>query len=104
MKPDRVRECMRGSCALCIVGADKVLDGLEPINMKHLIAAYKEIGNDEAFKEKIDSVYRMLKSPGDIIMNGEDVKDGIASLCIGLVVFGRSRGIELSLEEVRDEC
>jgi len=86
---------MRGSCALCIVGADKVLDGLELADKEHLIAAYKEIGNDEAFKEKIDSIYRMLKGLSNVMMDGEHVHDGIASLCIGLVVFGRSRGIEL---------
>jgi len=91
---------MRGSCALCIIGAIKVLDGLEPVNVELLTESCKEIENDEAFKEKVDSVYRMLDDPGDLIMDGEDVKDGIASLCIGLVVFGRSRGIELSLEEV----
>jgi len=100
MKPDKVRECMRKSCALNIHGANKVINGLELTDEAHLIAAYREIGNDKAFKKMVDLIYRMLKSPRDVIMHGENVRDGIASLCIGLVVFGRSRGIELSLEEV----
>ncbi len=97
MKPDEVQLNMVECSKLTIQGAQVIIDTFSDENIKKLTAAYEKCESEKGLKDRVIVTYRMLNYPGDVIMDGEDVRDGVASLCMALVLLGRSIGITFTL-------
>lgn len=100
MKPDVVQENMVRCTKLSVNGANRVIATLNENSVDKLMDAYEELGSDEALKAKVIITYQMLDDPGAAIMNGENVRDGVASLCMALVLLCRTKGMTITEEEL----
>lgn len=101
MKPAELRESMKLCFKLDVIGATKIFNEIDPEDITKLHAAYREGVETGGIVNKIQGIYNLLGKPDRAaIMDGEEMKGGVASLCLGLVILCRSKGITVSLEGI----
>lgn len=100
MKPKEVQKSMKISSKLDVEGATTIIDQCSAESIIKIEEAYAEAEKTGGIIKRIGSLYRFFEQPPKSVMDEEEVRDGVASLCVALVILCRSKGIRILFEEM----